>query len=157
MYACGTLSVTGTSATYSAIPELYQVSFDSNSSSGTYGQVTGETAVYQLTSQGGSAVDCTPLTENFNGTTDYLFAGVSAFGSSNSYTKEACIMNFVLPSTGITSGTPSAGYSLGGTNDGLGSSGIIVDNVSTAAGASQIYFGNLENGDATQISQSTLQ
>ena len=63
------------------------------------------------------------------------------------------MMSFV-----ITSSFPSAANAI--TTSGLGSlgmSGIIIDNVSGVAGASQIYFGGLQNNTGVQASQSALQ
>jgi len=64
-----------------------------------------------------------------------------------------CVASFVITST-----FPSAAHATLTTNLGNhGISGIIVDNVSSAAGASQIYFGNLQNQTGVQASQSGLQ
>jgi hypothetical protein len=100
-------------------------------------------------------VDCTPLTEIYNGTTDYLFLGVTDHGFMGTPTcnNTTCVASFV-----ITSSFPAAAHATLTTNLGNhGISGIIVDNVSAAPGASQIYFGNLQNQTGVQASQSALQ
>ena len=58
-------------------------------------------------------------------------------------------MSFELGSSFPTGA--AAAYNVGP----YGFSGIIIDNVSTQAGASQIYFSN-NNGNATQLSQNGL-
>ena len=104
---------------------------------------------------------CTPLTEVFNSTQgfDYLFLGVSSSAAPANCTGGggACVMSFVLPTTGLPSGTPRSTMT---TNLGTtGMSAIIIDNVSGTAGASQIYFGNLAATPNTgvQASQTGLQ
>jgi hypothetical protein len=147
MYFCG-------NATGSARPTLRRIGFDSagemNSTrdSETFRLINGSTT--------GTSVDCTPLTEVFNGTTDFMFLGVRGHGAPSGCetgtTHEACVMGF-----DVTSSFPTAAasaLSLGGQGD--GASGIVIDNISTQAGASQVYFSNLQNGDATQASQSAL-
>jgi hypothetical protein len=100
---------------------------------------------------------CSPVTEIDNGSTDYIFLGVTGTGNQTGCSSAGCIYNF-----NVTSGVPSAA------TDGLaaasGSSGIIIDNISTSLGASQIYFSTLGSqsctggtgGCAVQASQSTL-
>jgi hypothetical protein len=103
---------------------------------------------------------CTPLTEFYNANAnsgagaDYLFLGVSGYGAPTGCAGDGCVMNFTLPSTGGSSILPSYSYSLGGNGD--GSSGFVIDNQSTDVGASQIYFSNLQTGNATAASQAGL-
>ncbi len=96
---------------------------------------------------------CSPLTEVLNGANDYLYASVSAGGSKTGCTG-ACI--YVYNLTGLTWNTtanPAAGLAATG-----GTSGIVVDNISATAGASQIYYSTLANpGNAVQASQAALQ
>lgn len=136
MYFCGNSTAT-----------LYRVGFIHSGKMNS----TADHSSYRLVANGDTSNTCSPLTEVSNGTKDYLFLGVSGNGNPAGCLGEACIMSFVLGNN-IT--PPSAEFPLGGS--GNGSSGIIVDNISTATGASQIYFENLESGDATQVSQSGL-
>jgi hypothetical protein len=152
LYFCGNQNSAAT-------PTLYRIGFNT---SGTMNS-SRDSSSYQLVTTGetGPETNCTPLTENFNGTTDYMFLGVASYGAPTgcvvSTTHEGCIMNFVVgSSSGSASSIPSptAEFPLGGNTK--GASGIVVDNISTQAGASQIYFDNLQNGDATQVSQASL-
>jgi hypothetical protein len=149
MYFCGNNNSAAT-------PTLYRIGF---SSAGVM-NATRDTTSYQLVTTGdtGTADSCTPLTEINNGTTDYLFLGVRSNGAPSTCTAEACVMGFIIgtssgPVSLITS--PDATLPLGG--NGSGSSGIVIDNIATQTGTSQIYFGNLETGNATQASQAGLQ
>jgi hypothetical protein len=103
---------------------------------------------YALTS-GGST--CSPATEIYSSGTDWIYLGVTANGAQTGCTG-ACLYNFNVTSTpsagciaGVNGGescnfSATAGLAVAG-----GSSGIIIDNISTAAGASQIYFSSLSN------------
>jgi len=110
----------------------------------------------------GATVDCTPLTAILNTAQgkDYLFVGIRDFGFTTGTTNcsgHTCIASFVLP-TASPFTFPSAANAA--TPNGLGNSGtsgMIIDNISGLAGTSQIYFGNLQNFVATQLSQSALQ
>jgi hypothetical protein len=145
MYFCGNLPNAATAS-------LYQIPINNGtmSASATEGP--------QLV-RSGFSYGCSAVTEVYNGTTDSLFIGVMGQGivggtTASGCQQAGCIMNLNL-STYTSASTPSNGFSLGG--NGKGSSGIIVDNISSQTGASQIYFGNLQNGNATQVSQSGLQ
>lgn len=152
MYWCGNTSSAAT-------PELYQISFNSS------GLIQTATPVFQLVQTGstGTSVDCSPLTEFFNSTSniDYLFLSVKEDGFSTgtpNCANNTCLMSFALPQTSPFTFPSSAHATMpGGSLGPLGTSGQIIDNASSAAGASQIYFGNLQNNDATQVSQSGLQ
>ena len=93
-----------------------------------------------------AAATCSPVTEIFGsgGTTDdYIFLSVSANGNSTACTG-ACLYNFLVSTNGTSTTVPAAataGLAVTG-----GSSGIIMDNISTTSGASQIYFSSLSNG-----------
>lgn len=76
-----------------------------------------------------SATECSPMTEFLNGTTDRLFLSLLAGNVLNSYD---------ITATGAPP-APTQSTQQGGT------SGIIVDNVSTQAQASSIYFSPLAN------------
>jgi hypothetical protein len=141
MYFCGNDS--------SGNPMLYSFPFNS---SGTMS--TTSVGTFSL-AQGGA--NCTPLTEFYNGTTDMLFLGVDnhGFGTTSGTTcnNAACIMMFTITSAFPTGGPTKFTTTNLGT---MGTSGFIVDNGLSTTGASQIYFGNLNNSSGTQISQSGL-
>jgi hypothetical protein len=92
--------------------------------------------------------DCSPLAEVFNpnqgtvGTgTDWLFVGIPnncAFGTHT----EGCVMSFNITGTDITPSTmPTAAFATGSSTG--GTSGIVVDNISTDGRASSLYFTTL--------------
>ena len=147
MYFCGNLSLAAT-------PTLYRVGFNT---SGTINSAH-DTNAFQLvlTGQTGTSVDCTPLTEVYNtGTTpavDYLLLGVKGHGNPSGCNTITCLMSFVITSSFPTGTNATTTSNLG--PDGM--SGIIMDNVSNTVGASEIYFGNLQNNNAVQVSQSAL-
>src|SRR5438552_976643 len=83
--------------------------------------------------------EASPLTELKNGTTDRLFVGITK-GDNNAGLcrfNGGCVENFditlLMPTTTASASVSEAG----------GTSGIVVDNVSTAPEASSIYFGPL--------------
>jgi hypothetical protein len=98
--------------------------------------------------------DCSPLTQVKNGANEYLYASVSAIGNANNLCIGACIFMYNL--TGLAWG-PTAAASAGLAASG-GTGGIIVDNVSSLAGTSQIYYATRSSpGNAVQASQAGLQ
>jgi hypothetical protein len=114
-------------------PVLYSITFDSTgtmSSSSTAGPSLG-------TSAGAYLQECSPLTEIDNNGTDWLFLGV--YTDCPGTPGSGCVESF-----DITGGPPSSISSQPYESD--GSSGIIVDNVSSQAQASSLYFSTL--GDA---------
>jgi hypothetical protein len=92
-----------------------------------------------------AAAACSPVSEVFGsgGTTDdYIFLSVTANGNLAACAG-ACLYNFLVSSNGTTTTVPTvatAGLAATG-----GSSGIVIDNISATAGASQIYFSTLAN------------
>jgi hypothetical protein len=134
---------------------IYQIPITANT-------VPGAANVGVAVSTTGPGPVCSPMTEVFNGTTDLIFGGISTSGVSvTGCTGGACVYNF-----DVTSGTTplSIGYGLTSTS---GSSAIVIDNTSSDAGASNVYFTTLGNqscvtsggsagGCAIQASQSTL-
>jgi len=151
MYFCGNL---GPAAT----PTLLRVGFNG---SGTM-NASPDPGSFQLVVSGntGTAVDCSPLTEVFNTSLsqDLLFLSVKNNGFNTGTTNcgnTGCIMSFALP-TASPFTFPSAAIATLTNLGSNGTSGIIIDNVSGVAGASQIYFGNLSNQTAVQVSQSAL-
>ena len=105
-----------------------------------------------------------PVTEIYNtGTsTDWIFTSVSAAGNL-SPCSGACVYSWNVSSALGSGAAPSAGLATTG-----GTSGIIIDNTSPTAGASQVYFSTESNGTcstsgtlssggcAVQASQSAL-
>ncbi|HEX3376665.1 MAG TPA: hypothetical protein VHS29_07375, partial [Candidatus Acidoferrales bacterium] len=111
--------------------------------------------------------ECSPITEFQNGPTDRIFLSVAGSPVTaapiNCPAGSGCVMSFDItnPLTwGTSKGTAATTIVTGGT------SGIIIDNSSSAAGASQIYFTPLlgqtcttsggSGGCAIQASQSGL-
>lgn len=89
-----------------------------------------------LASSTGDEAQCSPLTEYYNTSKDYLFLSLPQGGSASGCAS-GCVYNFDITTPG-TSGTPKdAMPSAGGTG------GIVVDNSGTAAGESQIYYSTL--------------
>jgi hypothetical protein len=119
-----------------AAPALYSIPFNSSGVMTT--PVNGPLNLSTTT----TAQECSPLSEIYNpnvgGGTDWLFLGVPAncaFGGSTT----GCIMSF-----NITSGTFPSTVSATAAENG-GTSGIIVDNVSTSVQASSAYFTTLSS------------
>ena len=82
-----------------------------------------------------AAASCSPVTEIYNSSTDYIYLSVTASGSLTHCTG-SCLYSFTVASTG-SSATVSAGLNSAG-----GTSGIIIDNTGSGGG-SQIYFSYL--------------
>jgi hypothetical protein len=150
MYFCGNAIATAT-------PTLWRVGFNS---SGIINSAR-DSGSFQLvqTGQTGTTNDCTPLTEVLNGSTDFLFVGVKGHGAPSNCNGTTCMMSFSLPTASPFTfpAAPAVATTIGGSLGTGGMSGFIIDNVSTATGASQIYFGNLQANTGVQVSQSALQ
>ncbi len=88
----------------------------------------------------GTAAATHPINEAVQDIQDWAYLGVTANGFDTGCTGSAgvpgCLFNY-----SITTGPPSAAAT--GVSQTGGTSGIIIDNLSTAAGASQIYFNSL--------------
>jgi hypothetical protein len=130
-YVCGTGAANTT-------PTLYTLGF-----TGSTLNATGTSS--QLSTATNSR--CSPITEFFNpnvgGGTDFLFFGLTStcpgLGTSG------CVVSQT------TGGTIVRATETGGT------SGIVIDNQSTAGQASSIYFGRLGGPTGVKVTQSTLQ
>jgi hypothetical protein len=151
MYFCG-------NATTADTPTLWRVTFDSN---GTLDGIDSGSLALVNSGNTGTDVDCTPLTEVYNSSqnVDYLFVGVKNHGSSSgtpNCSDQPCIMSFSLPMISPFTFPTSAIATVTSNLGSGGASGMIIDNVSAAAGASQIYFGNLQVNTGVQLSQSAL-
>jgi hypothetical protein len=106
-----------------------------------------------LTNGGTDSAECSPITEVMNGVNDYLFLSVPAAGNDTGCTG-ACIYMYNLTTMGAWGAgvTAAAGLQAPG-----GTGGIIIDNISTTTGASQIYYSTRTNpGNAIQASQGAL-
>ena len=106
---------------------------------------TAANVINPLTSGGAT---CSPVTEIFgsDGTTDdYIFLSVTANGNvgDGGTCTGACLYNFVVSTNGTSTSVPAAATAGLATTG--GSSGVIMDNISTTTGASQIYFSSLSN------------
>jgi hypothetical protein len=87
-----------------------------------------------------------------NGANEYLYVSVSALGNDTGCSGACVYMYNMTGKTWNTSATANAGVSAPG-----GTGGIIVDNISTTTGASQIYYSTLTGpGNAVQASQAGL-
>jgi hypothetical protein len=92
-----------------------------------------------------AAAVCSPVTEVYGsggGTDDYIFLSVTASGKLAACTG-ACLYNFLVSTNGTSTTAPTAATA--GLAAAGGSSGVIMDNISTTTGASQIYFSSLSN------------
>lgn len=118
-------------------------------------------------------VDCSPVTEFYNGTQDMIFLSVTGSSVTGNSTTgntvdcptagSGCIMSYQIPATTWSTASPATNATAAETG---GTSGIVVDGSSTFTGASQIYFTPLANqtcttstgtgGCAIQASQSGL-
>ena len=131
LYWCAVDTATG------ALPTLYRIAMASTFSSSTF------TSHAVATGAG----TCSSITEIYNSNTthDWLFLSVTASGNDTGCTG-ACLYNY-----NVTSGLPAsaaAGLAVTG-----GASGVIVDNISTASGAAQIYYNSLGNSGSCGTNQ----
>jgi hypothetical protein len=92
-----------------------------------------------------AASTCSPVTEILNGTTDSMFFSVQASGSPAACAAFGCVMSVSVPTASpftfpaaVSAALPESG----------GTSGIVIDNVSSAGQASSIYFSILANSTA---------
>ncbi|MGO8813839.1 MAG: hypothetical protein ACLQVG_04130 [Terriglobia bacterium] len=113
-------------------PTLYQVAIG--------GTTTPSLTLHSYSSTANGAATCTPVTEYYNGTHDWVFLSVTASGNQtvSPACTGACIYNYSVPTNTTThTGTATAGLAVTG-----GSSAIIIDNNSASPG-SNIYFNSL--------------
>ena len=104
--------------------------------SGTTNQTAGKYNTMVSTVSGAST--CSPVTEFYNGTQDWLFMSVIANGNKTGCTG-ACLYNFNVQGAGTTGNVTDGIAAAGGT------SGIAIDNSGTGTGQSQIYYSTLAN------------
>jgi hypothetical protein len=149
-YVCATDATTNTgNAT------LYQVAIG-----GTTGSPTLTAHAYNQVSTTNTTPTCSPVTEFYDGTHDWVFLSVTANGNANGCSG-ACLYNYSIP----TSGSSTTGSATTGINVAGGASGTIIDNNSSSStGGSNIYFYPLaagapcsptSTGCAVQASQSS--
>lgn len=131
LYACGTQLGANTK------PALYTLSFQANGILNTTPAMSNNRNINSPANPNGT---CSPLTEFHDGTSDRLFVGVGAIGS----TAGANLVTMWIITDRITSNTATPAASA--TNELGGTSGISVDNNSPLPQASSIYFGTLAKG-----------
>jgi hypothetical protein len=142
MYVCGKQSETVTAGAVDR-PAIYRVGFTGA------GVMNSVSASFQVGDPSGGA--CSPITEFFNSTvsTDWIFFSVGTNvpsgiipGGSSCAGGSACILSIDL--TTLTAWPPASGEvsdaAIVPTNASGGTSGIVVDNYSSSAQASSLYF-----------------
>jgi hypothetical protein len=144
MYVCGSI---GPPFASSRRPTLWRIPITANVM-GT--PVLGPTLVSTDTAD--NVNGCSPITDVQNGSSNRIYVAVPSSGSETNCTG-ACIYMYTL--NGISWSTSTAA------TDGLaapgGTGGIIIDNISGATGASQVYYSTRTSpGRAIQASQAGL-
>ena len=160
-YSAGHLIVCGKDPSANNTPALHRIGFAASGLMNT-------TSDGSLTLATANGVECSPITEIFNGTTDRIFFSVQ--NDANQTTAgclsgaQGCVMSLDLvsswPPAAVTHGVSARG----------GTSGIIVDNIGTGAQQANIYFTFRTNstaavpcngatgiGCAVKLTQSALQ
>ena len=132
LYVCGNQGSGGLGLPQS--DAIYRIGFNSSGTmnSANDGHALAITSVVD-TGFGGKPTTCSPGTENDNGTTDLIFFSVHTGGVATNCLDEGCVMSY-----DITSGFPTAAANSAQENS--GTSGIIIDNISSAGQASSFYF-----------------
>lgn len=138
LYACGT----HVGSTNGDVPSLYALSFSSpNGIMNTTPAMSDNTGINVT---GNPASACSPLLDFYDGTNDRLFVGTGTgvYGSTSGSNQ---VSEWNVNSRLTTSSIPTATA----TNEMGGTSGFIVDNVSTDAQTANIYFGTLAPSTGT--------
>lgn len=172
----GTGSTTGIPLFAGTFDNVYFTSSSSSPSGNLYvcGNTSGDATLYQvpitsnaIAASGTSVLalstantTCSPVTEIFSASKDWIFLSVESLGSNSSPvncpSNAGCLMSFSVPTTlggTLPAGTTATLAASGGT------SGVVIDN-NVASGTlhtSQIYFSTLTGGTAVQASQAALQ
>jgi len=142
LYVCGSSSPGASSRQ----PTLWRIPITNNVMGA---PVVGPTLVSADTTDANGG--CSPITDVQNGATNFIFLSVPDTGNRTGCTG-SCIYSFNLAGVWNTTKNAAAGLPAPG-----GTSGIIIDNVSGVAGASQVYYANRSNpGNAIQASQNGL-
>jgi hypothetical protein len=156
-FTTGHIFVCGKNITNGDHPAIHRIGFNSSG-------VMNSTSDGNLNLVSGSGEECSPVTEILNGATDRIFFSVANQSNQTGCGGAGCIMSIDLggswPPAAVTHGVAASG----------GTSGIIVDNVSSSSQASSIYFTFLSNstsgitcngtanvGCAVKLTQSALQ
>ncbi len=127
--------------TTNTLDELFGVTFASGHA------MTSGAATNTFTIAGSTPVEWSPLTELLNGTTDRLFAsGLTAVTPNIIEENIGTNTTSTFPTVISTSAA-----------EGSGTSGIVVDNVSSSAQASSVYFGAQVANTAVKLTQGALQ
>jgi hypothetical protein len=136
----GSLYECGTQSTSSSRPGLYTITFGSTGTMNTTPAMSNDQNINPGTNPAGY---CSPLTEYFDGTTDRLFVGVGLPGATTGGNQVTSwnITSRITSSTTLPTATAI--------NEWGGTSGSSIDNNSSAAQASSIYFGTLAINAAT--------
>jgi hypothetical protein len=139
LYVCansGANSGSSSGANANNQPTLKRISFNSN---GTMAVVDAGTLLLATT-----GTTCSPVTEILNGTTDWMFFSVQGSGSPLACALIGCVISVSVPTASpftfpaaVDAALPERG----------GTSGIVIDNVSTAGQASSVYFSILANSN----------
>ena len=111
-------------------------------------------AANTFTITGSTPVEFSPLTEFLNGSTDQLYVSGLANASPNFIEYNLTDFGSLFPNVLFPINT--SGPAGASTGEGSGTSGIVVDNVSSSAQASSIYFGVLGSNTAVKLTQSGL-
>jgi hypothetical protein len=123
-------------------PQLYRIPIASNAMG---------TPVAITTTLATASTTCSPVSEFLNGAVDQAFVSVEASGRPAGCSGGGCVMSFNITTALAAAATPSASLPETG-----GTSGIVIDNSSSTAGASQVYFSTLGSALAVQAAQSGL-
>jgi len=141
LYVCGSLA----DGTSSRRPTLWRIPITNN--------VMGAPVVGPQIVSNTDTLECSPITEVANGTHDYLYVSVPANGNDTGCAG-SCVYVYDLSTAGAwgTGVAAAAGLAAAG-----GTGGIIIDNISSSTGASQVYYSTLTSpGVAVQASQAGL-
>jgi len=132
LYVCGNQGGSFPSLPQSAA--IYRIGFNSSGTmnSNNDGHVLALTSAVD-TGFGGTPTTCSPGTENDNGTTDLIFFSVHTGGLATNCADHGCVMSFDITSTFPAAAANSA-------QENSGTSGIVIDNISSAGQASSFYF-----------------
>lgn len=101
-------------------------------------------ALSPLTGSTAAPASCSPITSFKNGSVDRMFVSTTATTPTTAYTFEMWPIGIPLTLYSTIGGTGGAAITVDTAYSG-GTSGIIVDNTSSGAQASSIYFGTLSN------------
>jgi hypothetical protein len=127
---------------------LYGVGFNSS-----HGMTSGAASNF-LQINGSTSVEFSPVTEFLNGSTDQLYISGLLNAPPNFIEYNLTDFSGLFPNVLFPINSSSAvGASTG---EGSGTTGMVVDNVSSSAQASSIYFGVLTSNTAVKLTQSGL-